>query len=330
MGAGVKAAGEGRAAARAGGCGSLASPSRGGCTGRTVIFSADDFGLSEAVNGAVTLAHRQGLLRCASLMAAGPQVEAAVRLAREHPGLCLGVHLTLIKGRAVSSPEKIPHLVDARGRFGNRPVAAGWRYFFYPRLLPEIRRELAAQIEAVLRLGLYPWHLNSHLNLHMHPRIFPLVVELAREYAIPAVRLAREDWRTTLALAPDHPFPKLAQGLIFALLCRRARRQAQAAGLFYNDQLFGLLNHGRMTETYLLDLIPRLQAGVTEIYSHPGLYADPGLPAYRRRQELTALLSPRLKEALAAAAVEVSDFERLSKRMRDLCKNTSNLSNFPD
>ena len=91
MGAGVKAAGEGRAAARAGGCGSLASPSRRGCTGRTVIFSADDFGLSEAVNGAVTLAHRQGLLRCASLMAAGPQVEAAVRLARELPGLCLGV-----------------------------------------------------------------------------------------------------------------------------------------------------------------------------------------------------------------------------------------------
>jgi len=253
-------------------------------------------------------------------MAAGPQVEAAVRLARELPGLCLGVHLTLIQGRAVSSPEKIPHLVDSRGRFGNQPVAVGWRYFFYPGLLPEIRRELAAQIEAVLRLGLHPCHLNSHLNLHLHPRIFPLVVELAREYAIPAVRLAREDWRTTLALAPDHPFPKLTQGLIFALLCRRARRQAQAAGLFCNDRLFGLLNHGRMTEAYLLDLIPRLQAGVTEIYSHPGLYADPGLPAYRRRQELAALLSPRLKEALAAAAVEVSDFERLSRRMRDLCK----------
>jgi hopanoid biosynthesis associated protein HpnK len=251
-------------------------------------------------------------------MAAGPQVEAAVRLARELPGLCLGVHLTLIKGRAVSPPAKIPHLVDSQGHFGDCPVAVGWRYFFQPRLLPEIRRELAAQIEAVLRLGLHPWHLNSHLNLHMHPRIFPLVVDLAREYDIPAVRLVREDWRTTLALAPDHPFPKLAQGLIFALLCRRARRQAQAAGLFSNDQLFGLLNEGRMTETYLLDLIPRLKAGVTEIYSHPGLYADPEMPAYRRQQELTALLSPQLKEALAAAAVEVSDFARLSRRMRAL------------
>ena len=78
----------------------------------------------------------------------------------------------------------------------------------------EIRRELAAQIEVVLQAGLQVWHLNGHLNLHLHPRIFPVVADLAREYGIPAVRLAREDWRTTLALAPDSPLPKIAQGLI--------------------------------------------------------------------------------------------------------------------
>lgn len=291
------------------------SPTSTAESGRTVIFTADDFGLSAALNGAVALAHRRGLLRCASLMAAGPQVEAAYRLARELPGLCLGVHLTLIQGRAVLPPEQIPHLVDSRGGFLNHPVKVGWRYFFQPRLLPEIRGELAAQIEAVLRAGLSIWHLNGHLNLHLHPKIFPLVVDLAREYGIPAVRLAREDWRSTLALAPDHPLPKVAQSLIFALLCRRARRLARAAGLLSNDHLFGLLNDGRMTEDYLLGLIPRLQPGVTEIYGHPGLYADPELkgwaPAYQRQEELTALLSPRLKSALAGAGVELSDFRVL-------------------
>ena len=186
-------------------------------SGRTVIFTADDFGLSAALNGAVVLAHRRGLLRGANIMAGGPQVEAAYRMARELPGLCLGVHLTLIQGRAVLPPAEIPHLVDGQGRFRNNPVQVGWRYFWEPRLLPEIKRELRAQIEAVLQAGLIPWQLNGHVNLHLHPRIFPLVVELAREFGIPAVRLAREDWRTTLALAPDHPLPKLAQGLIFAL-----------------------------------------------------------------------------------------------------------------
>ena len=40
---------------------------------RSVIFTADDFGLADALNDAVVLAHRRGLLSCASLMAAGPR-----------------------------------------------------------------------------------------------------------------------------------------------------------------------------------------------------------------------------------------------------------------
>ncbi|MCL4503946.1 MAG: hopanoid biosynthesis-associated protein HpnK [Deltaproteobacteria bacterium] len=284
---------------------------------RTVIFTADDFGLSPALNAAVALAHRRGVLGCASLMAAGPHFSEAVKLARDLPDLCLGVHLTLIQGRAVLPPEKLPRLVDSQGRFLNDPVKTGWRYFREPRLLPEIERELRAQLETVLEAGVTPWHLNSHVNLHHHPKIFPLVVGLAREYGIPALRLSREDWRTTLALAPDGPLPKVAQGIIFALLCRRAAKLARAHGLIINDHLFGLLNDGRMTEAYLLGLAPRLQPGVTEIYCHPGIYADAELarwaPAYRRQEELSALLSPRLKEALAAAGAELSDFRALSQ-----------------
>ncbi len=71
-----------------------------------------------------------------------------------------------------------------------------------------------------------------------------------------------------------------------------------------------------MTEAYLLGLVPRLQPGVTEIYCHPGLFADPELlrwaPRYRRQEELAALLSPRLKETLVAAGVMVKDFREIS------------------
>ena len=289
-------------------------------TDKSVIFTADDFGLADALNGAVVLSHRQGLLSCASLMAAGPRTQAALSLARTLPGLCLGVHLTLIQGRAVLPPEAVPHLVNPRGFFPNNPVATGWWYFWQSRLLPEIRRELAAQIEVVLKAGLTVWHLNGHLNLHLHPRIFPVVADLAREYGIPAVRLAWEDWRTTLALAPDSPLPKIAQGLIFALLCRRVARIARAAGLIFNDHLFGLTNDGRMTEAYLTGLVDRLQPGVTEIYCHPGLSADPELnrwaPQYRRQEELAALLSPHLKATLAASGVRRTDFRELVSKVQ--------------
>jgi len=285
---------------------------------KTVIFTADDFGMSPALNGAVVLAHRQGLLRCASLMVTGPAAPQAIAMAREMPELCLGVHLTLIQGRSVLSPRDIPHLVDSQGRFAHNPVKVGWRYYWQKELLPEIKRELAAQIEAALAPGLKVWFLNGHVNLHLHPRIFSIVLELAREYGIPGVRLAREDWRAALSLDPRNLGAKIAQGLIFAWLSRRARRLAQAAGLIYNDHLFGLLNDGRMTEDYLLGLVSHLQPGVTEIYLHPALYPDPELkrwgPQYQRQDELAALLSPRLKEALAAAGVEVSDFREMFVR----------------
>ena len=284
---------------------------------RKLILISDDFGLSPSLNAAVALAHKFGSLTCASLMVAGPAAAHALALARELPDLCLGLHLTLAQGKAVLPPRHIPHLVDARGNFPNNPSVTGWRYYFQPRLLPEIRLELAAQIEAALNSGLVIWFLNGHLNLHLHPRILPLVLDLAREYQIPALRLCQEDWRTTLALAPTHPLPKIAQGLIFTWLSRTARRLADDAGLAYNDHLFGLTNDGRMTEAHLLALIPRLKPGVTEIYFHPALYPDPKLtrwgPAYRRQEELAALLSPRLKDALAAASVGLIDFRSLAE-----------------
>lgn len=283
--------------------------------GKTVIFTADDFGLSPALNAAVVLAHRQGLLRCASLMAAGPAVEQAVALARNLPALCLGVHLTLIQGRSVLPPKDLPHLVDSQGRFLNNPVQAGWRYYWQPKLLPEIKRELAAQIEAAQGRGLKIWFLNSHVNLHLHPRLFPVVADLAKAYGIPAIRLVQEDWRTAISLDAHGFFPKVAQGLIFTFLSRRVRRLARAAGLLHNGHLFGLLNDGRMTENYLLRLVPHLQPGLTEIYLHPALYGDPELhrwaPQYQRREELAALLSLRLKEALTTAGVKVSDFREM-------------------
>ncbi len=288
----------------------------GGWGAKALIFTADDFGLAPALNEAVALAHRDGLLTAASLMAGAPAGGQALALAREFPDLCLGVHLTLIQGRAVLPPRKIAGLTDAWGNFPNHPVATGWRYFCRPGLLPQIRAELAAQIEAVLAAGLKVWFLNGHLNLHLHPRLLPLVIDLAREYGIPAVRLCREDWRATLALAPDGPLAKMAQGLIFQWLSRRAGRRLAAAGLASNDHLFGLTNDGRMTEAHLLALIPRLQPGVTEICVHPALYADAALqrwgPAYRRREELAALLSPVLRARLVEHGVQLTDFRRLA------------------
>ncbi len=57
-----------------------------------LIFTADDFGLSDALNAAVALAHRRGLLKCAALMAAAPDPAAQLMELSEAEALCALAH----------------------------------------------------------------------------------------------------------------------------------------------------------------------------------------------------------------------------------------------
>src|ERR1035438_1607574 len=89
---------------------------------RRLIVNADDFGLSPSVNEAVIRAHREGILTSASLMVNEPGFDEAVKLAKENPGMGVGLHLSLLCAHSALSPEKIPGLVNARGEFSNDPV----------------------------------------------------------------------------------------------------------------------------------------------------------------------------------------------------------------
>ena len=66
-----------------------------------ILISADDFGLSEAVNEGIERAHRDGILQAASLMVAGPAANDAVRRAKRLPNLRVGPHLVVIEGPAI-------------------------------------------------------------------------------------------------------------------------------------------------------------------------------------------------------------------------------------
>ena len=72
--------------------------------------------------------------------------------------------------------------------------------------------------------------------------------------------------------------------------------------------MFGMHQTGHVSEAYLLHLIPRLPDGMTELYCHPGITDDEirrWTPTYDRDAELAALLSPRVREALGRAQVEL-------------------------
>ena len=94
---------------------------------KRLIVNADDFGAAPEVNDAIELAHRDGILRSASLMVGAPATADAIERARRLPRLAVGLHLVLVHGRPVLPPERVPDRVDRRGACLTELPRAGMR-----------------------------------------------------------------------------------------------------------------------------------------------------------------------------------------------------------
>lgn len=265
---------------------------------RRVTFTADDFGLSEAVNEGIERAHRDGVLGAASLMVAGAAAGDAVVRARRNPGLRVGLHLVVIEGPAVLPRPAIPDLLDGRGWFPSDQLRLGVDYFFRAGVRRQLAAEIRAQFAAFAATGLALAHADAHKHMHLHPTVGAMLVRIGRQFRLPCVRVPAEP---PVVMAACGVAPTAGARALCAW-SRLLRRQVRAAGMAASDAVFGLAWTGHMTEDRLLRLIPHLPAGWSEVYLHPAAGRDAILgalmPEYEHAAELAALCSPAVRDAL--------------------------------
>ena len=236
---------------------------------RCLIVTADDFGLSIPVNEAVERAHCEGVLSAASLMIGAPAAEDAVERARSLPSLGVGLHLTLIDGRPVLPPDKIPGLVGPDGRFFSNPFRIGLALYVSSELRRQADAEINAQFERFLRTGLRLDHVNAHRHFHLHPVVLQSVMGVAARLDRPPVRIPLEPFIPSFRASRSRLFGRLLSSGFYFAQTRRMRRNLREAGIPSNDHLFGLNDSGALTEPLLLGLLDHLPDGVSEIYCHP-------------------------------------------------------------
>ncbi len=269
---------------------------------RQVIVTSDDFGLSAGVNRAVEKAWRDGVLTCASIMPGAEAFDDAVEVALRNPGLQIGLHLTLVQGRAVLPAAELAGLTDRDGNFPDDPVAAGMRYFFDAGLRGPLRREIEAQIVRVKEAGLDLSHIDGHLNINLHPTVFGILSELMPRHGISTFRLSRERLLHNLSHDRERIAGKAVERVIFGALSRHAARELKLRSIMAADEVKGVLNSGRMTEAYVLAILPGLGKGTSELYFHPGILPDAEItrrmPDYRHEAELAAITSPAVRHRL--------------------------------
>ncbi len=278
---------------------------------KRLIVTADDFGRCLPINEAVEDAHVNGILTAASLMVTGDAVDDAVERARRLPGLSVGLHVTLVDGRPALPPAVIPDLVEADGRFTHRLVALGTLIYLDRRVRRQVTAELRAQFERFRATGLPLGHIDAHHHYHLHPTVFDLVLELAVEFGVPAIRVPWEPPLISWRAHRDGAGRRLANGLFHLRRAQRMRRRARKAGLITNDRVFGVNDSGAMDVQRLGAFLAALPDGLSEVYCHPatrGWDERPMPPRYRCVDEYQALISPQIGHQIRRHGIRLTSF----------------------
>ena len=267
---------------------------------KLLILHADDLGAAHSVDVASFDALDKGAISSASIMVPTPWITEVAAYARAHPSADLGLHLTLTsewetyRWGSVEPADKVASLLDSAGTFPNdeKLVAA--------RAKPlEAEREIRAQINRALALGIRPTHLDSHMgSLFTTPDLIATYVKVAHDYHLPFLAVKG----SPLAV------PQAGIGAQDVLL---------DAVIIANRQV----PRDKWKEFYL-NAIANLKPGLTEIIVHLGhddselqavMVDHEGYGSAWRQRDYDVVNSPEFKKALQDNHVILVTWKELGK-----------------
>ena len=266
---------------------------------KLLILHADDLGFAHSANAASFDALDKGVISSASIMVPTPWITEVAAYARAHPEADLGLHLTLTaewqnyRWGSVESSDKVPSLLDPDGTFPNNDSTVAARA-----KIEEVERELRAQIQRAMALGIRPTHLDSHMgSLFTTPALLAAYVKIAHEYRLPFLALRNNPFGPPMPLGPND---------------------------IVLDALIQAFQDGTADQwkEFYLNAIANLKPGLTQILVHLGyddaelravtVNHDPWGSAWRQR-DYDVVNSPEFKKALQDNKVILIKWRDLQK-----------------
>lgn len=155
---------------------------------KKLIITADDYGMSRAVNEGIEAGVAAGVIKSTNVMPGMAYCDGISKLKKKFPHLSVGLHWHLTAGFPVCQKNTISSLIDDQGKL--------WSYSefikrFRKKLisLDEIRIELIAQYQRFCDFyGDFPDYWNTHHNLLVGFRLFNLFLEVASSLNIKKMR----------------------------------------------------------------------------------------------------------------------------------------------
>jgi len=154
---------------------------------RLLIIHADDIGLAQSVNEASLQAYEKQGISSGSIMVPCPWTNDFARFYKENPHLDVGIHITLTaeweyyKWGGILPAGEISSLLDQNGFFYASVEEVGQHA-----MAAEVEKEIRAQIEHALALGINPSHLDTHMgSVLAKPEFVQIYMKLGKEYNLP-------------------------------------------------------------------------------------------------------------------------------------------------
>lgn len=158
-------------------------------TARLLVIHADDLGMAHSVNRATFEAFEQRLITSASILVPCPWFPDVARWAQAHPEADLGIHLALnsewtgYRWGPVRSAGDVPSLIDPQGYLPLTETVVVERA-----RIPEVERELRAQVDRARAAGIRLTHVDSHMaTLFRSRELFDAYRRVGDSYGLPVL-----------------------------------------------------------------------------------------------------------------------------------------------
>lgn len=254
---------------------------------RTIIFNADDWGLSQQIHQAIVSLHGERAIDAAGIMMGQDFTDQAVDYARNHPDLRVGIHLFATDRDCKPLGRDRWPFAWPEDLFIN--AAMGLPYV-QAIALEQIRLQLAAYRDTRLPLHF----VNSHYHFHAHRDFVDQTITAIREY-FPHF----DGW---MRFGDSKPFPGSAYAtgdLLFDLIEKKTFQESWTG--LHNKTLWGMSSTFKNDAAQVAHAARQLGHGLHEFFFHPGRgkSLSEGSADYTALLELTKLF-PQSERNLSA------------------------------
>ena len=278
-----------------------------------LIITADDYGMSPAVNKAIDAGIEAGLITATNVMTNMPYYKEAKKLI-DNKLASVGMHWVLTCGKPVLPIKEIPTLVAPNGEFYDYPEFRK-RYRNHQINNEEIRKELKAQYQLFINDVGTPDYWNTHQNFHVDFSIYNTIVQLAKELGINKMRSHQ---RIYVPASDNSDLMSKSWRIIEPVKSRIIdtwQRNAHKIGIKSPDGLILNLNHSDVYKLeYTFNNIQWKKHTLGEYVIHPATEADSpyfGEIVERRIWEYKAFCSEETKSIIRKADIELVSYIEL-------------------